>query len=91
MASLKSAQSSSRIVGKLDKLLAEENYYEAHQMYRTIYFRYLNSKRFDELQSLLLKGALIFLEKGQANSGADLALLYIDAMSENPDTAKGMF
>lgn len=88
MASLKSAQSSSRIISKLDKLLAEENYYEAHQLYRTIYFRYLNSKRFNELQDLFLKGALTFLEKGQANSGADLASLYIDAVNENPDTAK---
>ena len=89
MANLKSAQSSSRIVNKLDKLIQEENFYEAHQLYRTIYFRHLNAKRFNELQDLLLKGAFIFLEKGQANSGADLSSLYIDAVAENPDTAKG--
>ena len=89
MANLKSAQSSSRIVNKLDKLIQEENFYEAHQLYRTIYFRHLNAKRFGELQDLLLKGASIFLEKGQANSGADLASLYLDAVAENPDTAKG--
>lgn len=89
MANLRSAQSSSRIVTKLDKLIQEENFYEAHQLYRTIYFRYLNAKRFTELQDLFLKGSLIFLEKGQANSGADLASLYIDAVAQNPDTAKG--
>lgn len=89
MASLKSTQSSSRILNKLDKLIEDENFYEAHQLYRTIYFRYLNSKRFRELQDLLLKGSLIFLEKGQANSGADLASLYIDTLAENPDTEKG--
>jgi len=88
MANLKSAQSSSRIVVKLDKLIEEENYYEAHQLYRTIYFRYLNAKRFQELESLFLKGSLVFLEKGQANSGADLASLYIDAIIQNPDTEK---
>ena len=88
MANLKSAQSSNRIVGKLDKLILEENYYEAHQLYRTIYYRYLNAKRYTELEELFLKGSLIFLEKGQANSGADLASLYVDSVVENPDTEK---
>lgn len=30
--------------------------YEAHQMYRTIYFRYLSQKNFVELLDLLYKG-----------------------------------
>ncbi|RWS12009.1 Golgi to ER traffic protein 4-like protein [Dinothrombium tinctorium] len=70
-----------RIVVKLRKLLDANEYYEAHQLYRTLYFRYSNSKRFEELQELLYEGADRFLSRGQFNSGADLASLYLDAVN----------
>lgn len=89
MTTLRSTNSSDRIIQKLNNLIESAEYYEAHQLYRTIYFRYLNTKRFKELESLLYDGALLLLKKKQFNSGADLASLYIDTLNKHPDIASG--
>ncbi|RWS01439.1 Golgi to ER traffic protein 4-like protein, partial [Dinothrombium tinctorium] len=70
-----------QIVVKLRKLLDANEYYETHQLYRTLYFRYSNRKRFEELQELLYEGVDCFLSRGQLNSDADLASLYLDAVN----------
>ena len=89
MASLQATHSGDRILGKINRLIEEKEFYEAHQLYRTIYFRYLNSKRFTELQNLLYNGAMSLLRKEQYNSGADLANLYIDTISKDPGLPEG--
>lgn len=33
----------SRVLQKLEKSVTDGNYYEAHQMYRTLYFRYIET------------------------------------------------
>lgn len=77
----------SRVLEKLEKSIKDGNYYEAHQMYRTLYFRYLGQKKYSELLELLHKGALLFLEHDQQISGADLGILLIEVLvkSENDD------
>ena len=39
MASARTGPGAERVLLKLRKSIEDENYYEAHQMYRTLYFR----------------------------------------------------
>ncbi|KAG8329162.1 Golgi to ER traffic protein 4 [Homalodisca vitripennis] len=69
-----------RVLGKLDSSVKNGNYYEAHQMYRTLYFRYLTQKKYGELLELLFDGAKLLLQHDQQTSGADLAILLVDVL-----------
>ena len=40
----RSAAGVKRIETKLKSAIDQENFYEAHQLYRTLYFRYVKSK-----------------------------------------------
>lgn len=81
----RAAAGSERILLKLDKLIESNELYEAHQLYRTLHFRMLNSNRHEEAAKLLLKGANLFLDKNQSNSGADLSQLYLDVVQKDPN------
>ncbi|CAH0388985.1 unnamed protein product [Bemisia tabaci] len=72
-----------RIFTKLHNLTESGNFYEAHQLYRTIYFRYLNQKKYDELLTVLYSGATLFLRHDQQVGGADLSILYIDVLTKS--------
>ena len=91
MASIRGTQGSGRLLVKLHKLINNGEYYEAHQLYRTLNFRYSNSGKFAELRKLLLEGANLFLGRDQHNSGADLALMYLDALNKDTKITEGMF
>lgn len=54
----------------------------AHQMFRTIYFRYSKQERFLELSDLLLDGAEKLLGEQQFQSGSDLTLLLIEILTK---------
>ncbi|XP_054282144.1 Golgi to ER traffic protein 4 homolog [Macrosteles quadrilineatus] len=69
-----------RVLAKLENSVKNGNYYEAHQMYRTLYFRYLTTKKYTELKELLFEGAKLLLRHDQQTSGADLANLFIDVL-----------
>ncbi|XP_066151647.1 Golgi to ER traffic protein 4 homolog [Euwallacea fornicatus] len=75
----------SRVLEKLENSIKNGQYYEAHQMYRTLYFRYLNQKKYTELKSMLYQGAMLFLEADQKSSGSDLALLLVDVLNKSED------
>ncbi|XP_018323696.1 Golgi to ER traffic protein 4 homolog [Agrilus planipennis] len=79
------ARGVSRVLEKLENSVKEGNYYEAHQMYRTLYFRYLGQEKYNELLDMLYNGAVLFLDRNQHISGADLAILLVDVLvkSEN--------
>lgn len=72
----------SRVLAKLEASEQSGDYYEAHQMYRTLYFRYLSQKRFGDCLDLLYKGAMKFLKKEQYSSGADLSMLVVDTLEK---------
>ncbi|XP_029845940.1 Golgi to ER traffic protein 4 homolog [Ixodes scapularis] len=72
-----------RVLNKLHASIDSGNYYEAHQMYRTIYFRYQSQKKYDELKELLYDGAIKLLTLQQCNSGADLANLLVDILVQS--------
>ncbi|XP_067006193.1 Golgi to ER traffic protein 4 homolog [Anabrus simplex] len=75
-----------RVVSKLESSINAGNFYEAHQMYRTLYFRYLGQKKYEELLDMLFDGAVLLLMHDQLTSGADLAILLVDVLvkSETP-------
>ncbi|XP_063230594.1 Golgi to ER traffic protein 4 homolog [Bacillus rossius redtenbacheri] len=77
-----------RILSKLQGSIRDKNFYEAHQLYRTLYFRYLGVKKYKDLLDLLYSGAILLLENDQHTSGADVAILYVDVLvkSETPPT-----
>ncbi|KAF4519387.1 hypothetical protein B566_EDAN008695 [Ephemera danica] len=70
-----------RVLSKLQESFQAGKYYEAHQMYRTLYFRYLGQKKYSELLDLLHDA-----------SGADLAILLVDVMvqAETPTTEENI-
>ena len=87
-----------RVLSKLKNSIENNNYYEAHQMYRTLYFRfvdtacfielietmlrYIGQKKYEELQSMLFDGAVLLFSHDEVASGTDLAKLYIDTLNE---------
>jgi len=71
-----------RVLSKLKNSIENQNYYEAHQMYRTLYFRYIGQKKYTELQGMLYDGALLLFSHDEIASGTDLAKLYIDTLNE---------
>lgn len=82
--------SSERLLTKLHKTLESEDYYESHQIYRTLYFRLLRERKHFQLSELLFDGSIRLLTLRQHNSGADLATLYIQLLIEtNNKTTNG--
>jgi len=77
----------SRVLEKLTKSVKDGNFYEAHQMYKTLYFRLISQHKYEELLSMLHDGAMLFLRHDQQTSGADLATMLVDVLnqSENKD------
>ncbi|CAG9138720.1 hypothetical protein JYU34_012656 [Plutella xylostella] len=72
-----------RVLEKLEASINSGQYYEAHQMYRTLYFRYLGQKKYDDLLNLLYKGATLLLQRDQQGSGADLAILLVEVLNKS--------
>ncbi|XP_046735326.1 Golgi to ER traffic protein 4 homolog [Diprion similis] len=69
-----------RVLAKLEASVNSGNYYEAHQMYRTLHFRYLGQRKYSELLELLYNGSTLLLQHDQQASGADLGILFVDAL-----------
>ncbi|GLG95286.1 Golgi to ER traffic protein 4 homolog [Gryllus bimaculatus] len=72
-----------RVLSKLELSINAGNFYEAHQLYRTLYFRYLGQKKYAELIDLLYDGAILLLHHNQHTSGADLAILLVDVLTKS--------
>ncbi|XP_065162548.1 Golgi to ER traffic protein 4 homolog [Atheta coriaria] len=82
MASQANARGVSRVLEKLENSVKNGKYYEAHQMYRTMYFRYLSQEKFTELMDMLYNGAILFLDHDQHISGADLGILLVQVLTQ---------
>ncbi|GAB0088069.1 Golgi to ER traffic protein 4 homolog [Sergentomyia squamirostris] len=72
----------SRIVKKLDSALEAQNYYEAHQIYRSIFYRYFGQQNYEELLELLYKGVQYFIDYSQKIIVADLTSLLVDVLEK---------
>ncbi|XP_030370544.1 Golgi to ER traffic protein 4 homolog [Scaptodrosophila lebanonensis] len=72
----------SRVLAKLENSLAEGEFYEAHQMYRTLYFRYTTQKKYQDCLDLLFDGAQKLIAREQEDSAVDLCLLLVDTLEK---------
>ncbi|KAI0236219.1 Golgi to ER traffic protein 4-like [Lamellibrachia satsuma] len=72
-----------RVLAKLKRSVEAGNYYEAHQMYRTLYFRYSTKKKFTDALDILYSGAIMLLRHKQLESGSDLALLFVEVLNKS--------
>ncbi|KAM5153097.1 Golgi to ER traffic protein 4 homolog [Mantella aurantiaca] len=72
-----------RVEGKLRASVEKGDYYEAHQMYRTLFFRYMSQNKHTEARELMYSGALLFFSHGQQNSAADLSMLVLESLEKS--------
>uniref|UniRef100_A0A8C4SNQ5 Golgi to ER traffic protein 4 homolog n=1 Tax=Erpetoichthys calabaricus TaxID=27687 RepID=A0A8C4SNQ5_ERPCA len=61
-----------RVEGKLRASVEKGDYYEAHQMYRTLFFRYMSQGKYTEARELMYSGALLFFSYNQVKCLAKL-------------------
>ncbi|ESO87201.1 hypothetical protein LOTGIDRAFT_154705 [Lottia gigantea] len=78
-----SARGVERVLAKCQACIDAGSFYEAHQMYRTLYFRYNAQHKYTEAIDLLYTGASTLLKNNQHTSGADLAMLLIDVLNKS--------
>lgn len=71
---------SQRLLVKLTDRLEKGDFYEAHQIYRTIYYRLMRENRYNEVYNLLFDGCIKLLDRNQFVSGADLANLLLEML-----------
>ncbi|CAI4229813.1 unnamed protein product [Auanema sp. JU1783] len=81
-----------RLEGKAEECVQKEDYYEAHQIYRTLCFRYKNSKSFSDLLRVSYNGSMTLLKKKQFESGVDMGCLFVEALivSDTKPTAENI-
>ncbi|XP_043945613.1 Golgi to ER traffic protein 4 homolog [Protopterus annectens] len=72
-----------RVEGKLRASVEKGDYYEAHQMYRTLFFRYMSQAKYVEARELMYSGALLFFSHNQQNSAADLSMLVLESLEKS--------
>lgn len=78
----RSSAGTAKTLEKLEKSVQAGNYYEAQQMYKSIYARYMAAQKYLEALDLLQSGATIQLRHGQVTCGAELALLFVETLSK---------
>ncbi|RXM27676.1 Golgi to ER traffic protein 4-like [Acipenser ruthenus] len=72
-----------RVEGKLRASVEKGDYYEAHQMYRTLFFRYMSQGKHAEARELMYSGAVLFFSHNQKNSAADLSMLVLESLEKS--------
>jgi len=82
MATTSSKGGVGKVLQKLEGSVSQGSYYEAQQMYKTIYFRYLGQKKYDDVKRLLTSGALTMLSHEHFNEGTELANLLMATYNE---------
>ncbi|CAF3647721.1 unnamed protein product [Adineta steineri] len=75
--------SSSRLYDKLEKCKQNKDFYQAHQICRTIFVRLRSSTDETSILKFLFESACYFLEHNQSNSGYDLCKCYIEILNHS--------
>ncbi|GMR31945.1 hypothetical protein PMAYCL1PPCAC_02140, partial [Pristionchus mayeri] len=70
----------SRLEKKLDTCFENKEYYEAHQICRTLFYRLTAAGKFDELLTLLERGCLTLIQVGEYGSAYDLSEAYAETL-----------
>jgi hypothetical protein len=68
--------------GRLEEHLKQGKYYEAQQLYRTLYSRMVATENYTDAAALMLQAASKMFQYKQGNSGGDLALNVIDCWTK---------
>ena len=73
--------SSSRLYEKLEKCKQTKDFYQAHQICKTIYVRLRSSSNDEQILKFLFESACYFLEHNQSNSGYDLCKCFVETLN----------
>ncbi|XP_076821934.1 Golgi to ER traffic protein 4 homolog [Clavelina lepadiformis] len=71
-----------RIEEKLAKSKSSCNFYEAHQLYTTLYHRYNAKKRFQDARDLVRSGAIFLFENSEFGSASQLCMLFVESLEK---------
>ncbi|XP_022673358.1 Golgi to ER traffic protein 4 homolog [Varroa destructor] len=71
-----------RVRVKLEQCLKDRDFYHAHQMYRTLYFRLSRQLKWSQSADVMFEGSEKLLVNGELNSGADLASLFVEVLNK---------
>ncbi|KAG2171987.1 hypothetical protein INT43_001464 [Umbelopsis isabellina] len=87
-----SSKGTEKTLQKLKQSVEDGNYYEAHQMYRTVARRLTKQQKYRDVIDLLHSGAASLLKQKQSGSGSDLALYMLDTykLSNTPVTEESL-
>merc|ERR1740130_1260137 len=77
------AGSSTTLLTKLEQSVMDGDYYQALQMYKTSFNRYMSKDQETEAIDLLASGTAVLLKKAQHNSASELANYLIDHLHAN--------
>ena len=75
---MSSSLGTQHVLDKLKTSVEHGNYYEAHQMYRSVFRRLVKQGKYQEARGLVQAGAFDFFRANQDGSAVDLALLLLD-------------
>jgi hypothetical protein len=73
--------STTRLYDKLEQCKQNKDFYQAHQVCRTIYVRLRSSTNDENILKFLFESACYFLEHNQSNSGYDLCKCYVETLN----------
>uniref|UniRef100_A0A061S2K2 Golgi to er traffic protein 4 n=1 Tax=Tetraselmis sp. GSL018 TaxID=582737 RepID=A0A061S2K2_9CHLO len=76
-----------KTLSKLRTSVAEGAFYEAQQMFKTVYARYRNKKAREDSYKLAEEGAILQLREGQLTCGIELAMLLVESYIEDSAAA----
>ena len=79
---VRSGRRMGRLLQKLNTLVENKDFYEAHQTYRTVCARYLSQDLHQEAIQTAFDGAMFFLTNEQFGSGTDMACQLLKAYRE---------
>ncbi|XP_068760718.1 Golgi to ER traffic protein 4 homolog [Montipora capricornis] len=71
-----------RLLQKLEKSIEDGEFYEAHQLIRTLYFRYMAQGCYKDAIDTVHNGACLFLKHKQEGSANDLAMLMLECFHQ---------
>lgn len=68
-----------KVLEKTKSSIESGAFYEAQQMFKTVYHRYRARKQYNDGYQLLKEGAILQLQNGQLTCGVELAVMLIEA------------
>jgi len=75
-----------KLLLKLKLNTNEDNYYETHQLYKTIHFRCTSNDLIDEALDIIYNGLVYFAGKKQLHCIYDLAKVYVETLKKSNKT-----